>query len=132
MKEEIKELVEFAITSKSPQNKKLEIATITVSEAKKLKAKTDFDLIDYRRIIDKFGINHTLKEHGQAKTETSRGLIPVSKEDFELIPIIVKSENVIYSGKSKLGLDCLLYEAIINDVYYYIEEIRKGRKELCI
>lgn len=132
MNKEIKELVEFAINSKNAVNKKVEISTITFIEAKILKAKTDLDLSGYKRIIDKFGINHTLKEHGQEKTEKPRGLIPVTKEDFELIPEIVKSENVIYSGKSKLGLDCLLYEAVIDDVYFYIEEVRKGRKELCI
>ena len=79
MNKQIKELVEFAITSKSPQNKKLEIAIISANEAKKLKAKTDFDLNGYKRIIDKFGINHTLKEHAQEKTETNRGLISVNK-----------------------------------------------------
>ena len=132
MSKEIKELVQFAISSKNAVNKKVSISTITVSEAKTLKAKTDLDLNGYTRIIDKFGINHTLKEHGNEKTERPRGLIPVTKEDFEFIPEIVKSENVIYSGKSKLGLDCLLYEAIIDEIYYYIEEVRKGKKELCI
>lgn len=132
MNKEIKELVEFAIDSKSAVNKKVNISTITITEAKILKAKTDLDLSGYTRVIDKFGINHTLKEHGNEKTEKPRGLIPVTKEDFELIPQIVKSENVIYSGKSKLGLDCLVYEAVIEDTYYYIEEVRKGKKELCI
>lgn len=132
MSKEIKELVQFAISSKNAVNKKVSISTFTVSEAKTLKAKTDLDLNGYTRIIDKFGINHTLKEHGNEKTERPRGLILVTKEDFEFIPEIVKSENVIYSGKSKLGLDCLLYEAIIDEIYYYIEEVRKGKKELCI
>jgi hypothetical protein len=132
MNKEIKELVDFAINSKSAVNKKVNISTISVLEAKTLKAKTNLDLSGYTRIIDKFGINHTLKEHGNEKTERPRGLIPVTKEDFEFIPEIVKSENVIYSGKSKLGLDCLLYETIIDDIYYYIEKVRKGKKELCI
>ena len=132
MNEEINELVQFAITSKSPANKKLELSIIETAEAKKLKIKTGLELNGYKRIIDKFGINHTLKEHGNEKTEKARGQLPITNEDFELIPQIVKTENVIYSGLSKTGLDCILYEAIIDDVYFYVEEVRKGRKELCI
>lgn len=44
---------------------------------------------------------------------------------------LAKHENVIYAGKDKLGNDCLLYEAVIRNTYYYVEEIRKGKKELC-
>jgi hypothetical protein len=49
-----------------------------------------------------------------------------------LIPQIVSSENIIWVGKNKLGRDCLLYEAIIDEVFYYVEEIRVGRKGLAM
>ena len=99
---------------------------------KVLKAKTDIDLTGYTRVIDKSGINHTIKNHGNEKKEQSRGQIAITNEDFELIPEIIKSENVIYSGKNDLGKDCLLYEAHIGSLIFYIEEIRTGRKQLCL
>ncbi len=132
MKKEIKELVEFAINSRNSTNKKVEINIIDDLEATILKAKTGFNLLGFKRIIDKSSINHTMRLHGNIKTEASRGQIAITQKDFELIPKIVKSENVIYAGKSKLGIDCILYEAIINNTYYYVEEIRKGKKELCL
>lgn len=132
MKTEITELVEFAINSKNTVNKKVSINIVDELEATILKAKTGFDLLGFKRIIDKSSINHAIKEHGNVKTEASRGQIAITKKDFELIPQIVKSENVIYSGKSKAGIDCILYEIVINNTYYYVEEIRKGKKELCL
>jgi hypothetical protein len=132
MENEIKELVQFAINSKNTVNKKVEINIIDETEANFLKAKTGFDLLGYKRVIDKSSINHTIKNHGNAKTEASRGQIAITEKDFELIPQIVKSENIIYSGKSKLGLDCILYEIVIKDTFYYVEEIRKNKKELCL
>ncbi|MFN8264107.1 MAG: hypothetical protein U0T07_11305 [Chitinophagales bacterium] len=61
-----------------------------------------------------------------------RGQIAVKETDFILIPEILKSENIIYSNKDKIGNDCLLYQAEIDSVYYYIVEIRTGKKQLAM
>jgi phage-Barnase-EndoU-ColicinE5/D-RelE like nuclease3 len=132
MKKEIEELVTFSVTSKSPLNSKLQINIIDEFEANILEQKTGFKLIGYKRIIDKFGINHTLKQHGEVEAENLRGQIAVTKKDFELVPIIAISENIIDVSKNKFGNDIILYEAIIKNTFYYIEEVRKGRKELCM
>lgn len=132
MKKEILELVTFAKTSKNSVNKKIVIGKVSKTEAVKIKLKTGFNVDGYSRIIDKSSINHTLKNHGNAKTEKARGQIAVTETDFVMIPEIVKSENVIYAGKTKSGKDCLLYEYILEDVFYYVEEIRTGKKELCL
>ncbi|MGL2994658.1 hypothetical protein [Flavobacterium sp. TSSA_36] len=132
MKNEIKQLVEFAINSKNPINSKLQISIIDEIEAEILELKTGFKLIGFIRIIDKFGINHTLKNHGNVNIEAKRGQIAITEEDFELVPIIVKSQNIIHVSKNKIGNDLILYEAIIKDTFYYVEEVRKGRKELCM
>lgn len=132
MTEEIRDLVNFAQTSKSPKNKKLVIGFVENDEADFLKAKTGFKLAGFKHIIDKFGINHTLKNHGNVSVEKQRGQIAVTESDFIMIPEIIKSENVIYANKNKSGNDCILYEYILGDVFYYVVEIRQGRKELCI
>ena len=132
MKDEIKELVSFAINDKTSTNKVVNLGKLNSNDVKLIKLKTGLDLTGYSRVIDKSSINHTIKFHGNKTTELKRGQIAISEKDFELIPQIIKSENVIYSGKNDLGNDCILYEAIINDLIFYIEEIRKGRKHLCL
>jgi putative DNA methylase len=132
MNEDIKRLVEFAKNSKNATNSKLQINVIDELEAEFLELKTGFKLLGYKRIIDKFSINHTLKNHGNVKTEALRGQIAITDEDFELIPKIIISKNIIHTSKNNMGNDLILYEAIIENTFYYVEEVRKGRKELCM
>lgn len=49
-----------------------------------------------------------------------------------LIKLQLKTDNIIYSGKSKTGNDSILYEYIENNIFFYVEEVRTGRKQLCI
>ena len=132
MNEEIKALVEFAKNSKNSANSKLQINIVDEVEAEFLELKTGFKLLGYKRIIDKFSINHTLKNHGNIKTEALRGQIAITDEDFELIPEIMLSKNIIHTSKNNMGNDLILYEAIIENTFYYVEEVRKGKKELCM
>lgn len=132
MNEEIKALVEFAKNSKNSANSKLQINVVDEDEAEFLELKTGFKLLGYKRIIDKFSINHTLKNHGNIKIEALRGQIAITDEDFELIPKIMLSKNIIHTSKNNMGNDLILYEAIIENTFYYVEEVRKGKKELCM
>ena len=130
--EEIKKLVKFAVTDKSTVNRVVELGIITEKQAELIKNEIGLKLEGYERIVDKFAINHILKIHGNVKKEKLRGQIAITESDFELLPEIVKSNNVIFSGKNKIGRDCLLYEAKIEDTYYYVEEIRTGRIQLAL
>ncbi|MEY4876382.1 MAG: hypothetical protein RL708_1531 [Bacteroidota bacterium] len=131
-KDLIKALVVFALTDKTTHNKVVKLGVITAKQAELIKAKTGFNLEGYERIVDKSGINHTIKNHSNARIEAARGQIAVTEKDFELIPEIVQSNNIIFSGKNKTGKNCLLYEAKIGDTFYYVEEIRTGRKQLAL
>ena len=130
--EEIAALVDFALTDKTNKNRVVRFGEIDDLQAIAIHDKTEIDVSGYTRIIDVYGVKHTFIQHGNPTTEAKRGQIAVTKEDFLLIPQIVLTENIIYSGKNKIGKDCLLYEAIINDIFYYVEEIREGRKELAM
>ena len=131
MKKEIIELVKDAIIHKS-KKLSLEIGIVTTKEAEKIKLLTNLNVNGYKRIIDNYGVLHTLKNHGNVKLEESRGQIAITENDFTKIPSIVKTDNIIYSGKDRLGNDIILYEKKIGVVYYYIEEIRVGRKVLAL
>lgn len=132
MKKEIQELVQFAISSKNSENKKVQISIVDEQESNIIKLKTGLSLIGFVRVVDKFAINHTIKKHGDAVQEKLRGQIAITNEDFELIPKINKSKNIIHLSKNKFGNDVLLYEAVIKDTFYYVEEVRTGKKELCM
>ena len=99
-KEAIKKLVDFALIDKTTENKFVSLGIVTPTQAALLKAKTGFSLEGYERIVDKSAINHVLKVHGNEKKEALKGQIAVVEKDFENLPDIVKSQNVIFSGKN--------------------------------
>ncbi len=130
--EEIEILFDFAQNSISNKNQVVKFGKIDDIQAALIFEKTEIDIKGYQRVIDVYGIKHALKQHGNEQQEEKRGQIAIKKEDFLLIPQIVTSENVIWAGKNRIGKDCLLYEAIIDDIFYYVEEVRIGRKELAL
>lgn len=127
-----KSLLNFAKENISKRElKKHLINTLTKTEVLKIKQLTGFDLTGYKRVIDNYSIQHTLKKHGGNK-QRIQGQIPVKIADLGLIPYIVKTSNIIFSGKNKKGLDCILYQLEFNNKFFYVEEIRTGRKEICL
>jgi hypothetical protein len=128
----IAEFAKAAIGNRSKEQSLLTINKITKAEAGKIKAKTGFDLIGYFRVIDNFGVLHTMSSHGDKEKEASRGQLAILQKDFELIPLIVESNNIIYKGKNRQGRDVILYEAEIGNKIFYAEEIRTRQKHLII
>lgn len=78
----------------------------------------------YCHAVDRYGLMHALKEH-------ERDELPLTLEDFLKIPVIVTEYDVVVrSYKTELGLDAVLYTKQFEDTFYYVEEIRTGRKQL--
>lgn len=117
-----------------PSNTKIDVIinTITAKEAALLKNRFGIEIEGYIRKIDNFSIIHTYKNHGNAAKEEKRGQVAITIADFALIIEIAKVENAVYIGKNKLGRDCILYRYKKDNVYYYIEEIRTGKKEIVL
>jgi hypothetical protein len=97
-----------------------------------LAIETGFDLTDFERTIDNYSIKHTLKKHGNAKTESNRGQIAVEEQDFEHIPEIVANADIILSNeKNDLGNTLIKYvKDLFSTNYFYVEEIRTGKKQV--
>lgn len=132
IKELIRDLVNFSRTDKSNISKKLVVGYIENDEAIALFLKTGFRLEGYTRTIDTSAIRHTLKNHS-GRREVLRGQLPVQESDFVLIPLIVKQGSVVPDGLDKIGNSILVYSAIIGDLFfYYIEEVRTGKRELAL
>ena len=89
-----------------------------------------FDLEGFERVLDNYGVRHTIKKHGNAKAEASRGQIAVTVDDFSLIPEITASPDRVFpDGKNKIGRDVLVFCKVIAGAgYRHVEEIRPNGK----
>jgi len=133
IKYEILQLVKDSLANKTKLAKKLEVVFDVVDEnqANRLLKYHPINLLGYKRVLDNSGINHAIKNHGN-KSDLLRGLVPITHQDFTVIPEIVKAENIIMVSKNKKGALVLLYEYVDVDFFYYAEEVRTGRKKLAL
>ena len=87
-------------------------------EINEIKKVTGINLNGYKRTLDISGIKHSFNHHKNLQFS-----------DFLLIPFIVKNYDFIGKGKRE---DIIVYKKTIGNEYFYIEQIRKGRKKLVI
>lgn len=121
---------EFAATALSVADRKVEISLGRVTNHERIKADTGFDLEGFERILDNYGVRHTIKKHGNQKAESARGQIAVTLDDFGLIPLITSEPDRVFpDGKNKVGRDVLVFCKVIDGIgYRHVEEIRpKGK-----
>lgn len=83
-------------------------------------------------VLDGSAVRHTLKNHGDAKTEGKRGQLAVTDADFERLPEVVASpDRVVFGTQNRLHKDQIGFVKRLDDgTILYLEEVRTGRKEL--
>lgn len=86
-----------------------------------------FNYLEYSHELDNYGVKHSLDRH-------SCDRYGISGNDFYRIQEIVNNPDMVsYTGLSKIGTHSIKYKKIYGElVYFYIEEIRKGRKTLSL
>ena len=129
----ISELIEYAFNDISNQLKTFEFQNLDDEiERMMLEKLLNLNLKNFKRTIDNYAIIHTQNKHGQENIEISRGQIAVRIEDYLLIPDVVKYADYISVGeKSNIGTELIIYEKEIEGIcYFYVEEVRKKRKNL--
>ena len=127
----IKEFVQKVLSSKSNRLNKYEIGKLTKTELERLKKETNFDLREYIRVIDSYGIKHALKKHENEKLEKKQGQVAINVDDFEKIPEICSNPDKIESGiKNSYGNDLIKYTKTFENQITYVEEKRDSKKEL--
>ena len=92
--------------------------------------KTGLDVSGFTRVVDNYGVRHTIKQHGDQAKESKRGQLAVTLDDFGLIPLITSQpDNVFADGKNKIGRDVIVFEKLINGIgYRHVEELRGKHK----
>lgn len=125
----IKEFIQKVLNTKSNKSDQHSLGVLTEAEIEKLKEKTGFDLKGYTRVIDKFGVIHTIKKHGDSKREESQGQVAVTPRDFEIVPDIVRNADEIENaGKNNVGNDVIKYTKEYENKVFYLEEKRDCKK----
>lgn len=130
----MKKIKSFVSDVLKNQNKfeKIRVKKLTEKEVEFLNVATGFDLMNYTRVLDKSGIKHVFRNHGDVATEKRRGNVAITKADFDLLFKIWNTKNIIKSGKDKLGNQTITYMKEIQHQYYFVEEIRTKGKELAL
>lgn len=126
-----KDIREFAVEAMKVADRRTEIKLGKVINAELIQRKTGFDLAGFERMLDNYGVRHTMKQHGSPSKEAARGQIAVTLEDFGLIPLITaEPDDVFADGKNKIGRDVIVFTKVIDGTgYRHVEEIR-GKNRL--
>lgn len=94
-----------------------------------LAANHGINLKGYKHVIETTGIQHSINRHGEQSNDRE----PLSIEDFLLVPFIIRNRdkvNISTTTTKKHDTKVLVYEKQIGLDYYYVEEIRTGKKSL--
>lgn len=94
-----------------------------------LAAKHGIDLTGYKHVIETSGVQHAEKRHGIQSNDRT----PLTLEDYLLVPHIIKNRDNLNFSTSKTQQresTVIVYEKQIGLNFYYVEEIRTGKKSL--
>lgn len=112
-----------------PAYKYAKMDPISEADAVTYHQATGLNLNGYRHEITSHEVKHALKQHG-GDSERLRGQIPITREDFSLLPEITRPENIIGVEKGKRKQDIILYEKRVNGHILAVEEVLVGRQTL--
>lgn len=105
---------------KVPSNAKLYFGKLGTKIANKINQALGINLENYNLSLKTDSIRHILNHHS-SRTEELRGQVPVTAEDFKLLPEIVTNyDNIQESGTSKQGKPSITFEKQIGDNYYVV------------
>ena len=97
-------------------------------ELKEIAKKAGLDITGYKHVIETSGTGHSQNRHG----ESSSDRMPLTMEDYFLIPYIIKYRDAVIISPSLTRIHknkVFIYEKKIGDQYGYVEEIRRGRNK---
>ena len=84
----------------------------------------------FYHVLDNFAVNHIITNHSN-DNETLRGQVKILKSDFLLIPDILSHFDSCVINTPRPDRTIITYSKTYQDCnYVYVEEIRKGRREL--
>ncbi len=124
------EIVLFAGEAMQIADRRIMKAIGKVVNADLILEKTGLDVTGFIRVLDNYGVRHSIKQHGDSVKESKRGQIAITLSDFGLIPLITAQPDDIFTdGKNRIGRDVLVFVKTIEGVgYRHVEELRGKHK----
>lgn len=124
----------FAQATRGVADRKLMHTLGPVLSAQRIEAATGLQLASYAAVLDNYAVRHTLRQHGNAKSELARGQLQVDEDDFGLLPLLLSEpDNVFSDGLTKQGRDVVVFTKLVGDVgYWLVQEARPGKKQLAM
>lgn len=96
---------------KAANNLKLYMSKVAKSTADIIKQKFNIDVNGYNISLKNDDVRKIYKDHGKEETETPRGQVPITEEDFTLIPSIINEpDNIELVGTSQQGKPAIRFE----------------------
>ncbi len=126
IKENISKLYDECLERNDIFHKKIDLFQIPESIAKIVENKFNIDIYNHWITIDNYGIEHTLKQHGNPIIEAKRGQIAIVKEDFlHFVDIITNPDKIEMIGFTKrTNLPLLQFEKELSNKKIVIKEVR--------
>jgi hypothetical protein len=123
-------LASFAREAMQIADRRTSLPLGKVANASLILQKTGLNVSGFTRVLDNYGVRHTIKQHGNPANEGRRGQIAVTLDDFEKIVLITSQpDNIFADGKNKIGRDVLVFVKVIDGIgYRHVEEIRGKHK----
>jgi len=118
------------VSTKLPSNSKLFFGKIGNRVATKIKNAIGIDLENFNISLKSDAIRYTKKFHS-SETEKLRGQIPVTNDDFKLIPeIILYFDTIRQSGYTKQGKPSITFTKRIGNIYYLVNYVSDKSKSI--
>lgn len=129
-----KETIRSAIGRAKADNRHNDSYTLmpVAPEAAQEASRAGLSIAGFNHAIDGSAIRRTFTNHGNDKTERSRGQLAVTDADIEAIPDLIDApDKVVYGLKNKAGRDMVVYlKAMPDGSTLSLEEVRTGKKTL--
>jgi hypothetical protein len=117
----IQELVEISKgTDEELKDSTYEFGIFSNSVAQRISAVVGFNIIEAVRLIKPYGIDHIRAAHGK-ENEIERGQIPVTDQDFDLVPIIIHEyDTYVRAANNKRGDPGIYFMKTIGEIDYTV------------
>ncbi len=132
-RQSLRDMFDAASRESPKQNQTVDLGMITPEGAARLNgllrdAGIDTDVVGFRHTVDAYSARHSFTRHGAAATEEARGQLPVTSDDWSMIPNVLSSPDFIriVPGTTR-GREAIGYWKQVNGLVFYLEEVRTGR-----
>lgn len=130
---EMRRLAEAAI-AEGNDNHTVEMFPVSSEGIAEALEKAGLDLNGYRHTADMFSVRHALNRHSDPAVEQSRGQLPLTPADAEMIPEVIEAPDArIYGAVTPRKQQIVASVKRLPDgSMLVVEEVRTGRKALAL